>query len=164
MTLNLLQFFINKLYIKFVQIFFKESVINTRQKIRTPYVYISVRKCSGRFSASSWSIMVARREEMLAYAYIPYSRVLFGESGDASWMWASRDANLRENLRWQYHPFGWMRRGVKLFMIIPDSTVNKSIFHSVTHPPAKRSGRLPYTGTLKIRAPQDISKVEINCK
>lgn len=123
---------------------------------------ISVWNCSSRFSTSSWSIMRSARRD----ACFPYPRVLrlYSESGCADIsverMWTfSRGlyrTNLQENLRWQYHPLcaqteRLIRRGVKLFMIISDSIVNKPIFHSVTYSPAKRFACLLYTSTFKIR-------------
>lgn len=42
-------------------------------------------------------------------------------------------------------------RGVKLFMIISDSIVNKLILHSVPYSSAKRFGSLLYMCTFKIR-------------
>lgn len=55
-------------------------------------------------------------------------------------------------------------RGVKLFMIISDSIINKPIFHFITYSSAKRFGCLLYMCTFKIRATPKEIRFEIEDK
>jgi len=101
---------------------------------------------------------------------IPYPRVLhlYGESGCADvsiermWTFSRRFTSYKPSRKPTLtipptctQRERVMRRGVKLFMIISDSTINKPIFHFVTYSSAKRFGCLLYMCTFKIRAKEN---------